>query len=227
MRGFGDFWWFSFSRLGAIYRCDYSVYDRRRHHGWVWLDDIFILQKISSKKVSEKIFFGRKKVENIFEKKIEKLKMLRFWCFAYKKLTSQNFQLFNFFFEKYFSIFFFGRKIFSENFFRSNFLQNENIVQPHSSVMPAGIVHRVVAAIYCSRNREKILENQGFPHFHELFPAATNNSVDYSSNSSRFPTIIGVTPTKKNIFWSKISKIRNSTSQITCFQPMLWNLQLI
>ena len=86
--------------------------------------------------------------------------------FCIQKFDISKFSTFQLFFSKnIFRFSFSAEKYFFENFFRSNFLQNENIVQPHSSVMPAGIVHRVVAAIYCSRNREKSSEIKGFPIF--------------------------------------------------------------
>ena len=158
-------------------------------------------KKFHRKKFPKKYFSAeKKKLKNIFEKKIEKLKMLRFWCFAYKKLTSQNFQLFNFFFEKYFQLFFSAEKYFFENFFRSNFLQNENIIQPHSSVMPAGIVHRVVAAIYCSRNREKSSKIKGFP----IFTSFSQQLLTIRSTTVVirvvFPLSLGSPRPRKNIF---------------------------
>ena len=72
--------------------------------------------------------------------------MLRFRFFYIEKMIVQNFQLFNFFPKKIIisGIFFRPKIIIRKYFSMIFFLQNENIIQPHSSVMPAAVAHRVV-----------------------------------------------------------------------------------
>ena len=127
-----------------------------------------LCKKIHRKIFSKNKFSIEKKIQKtIFQQKVEKLKIwdfdflyaknrnIKIFNFSIKKSKSQNFQLFNFFLKIiFFRIFCSAEKYFFENIFRWNFLQNENIIQPHSSVMPAAVVYRVVAAIYCSKNPE-------------------------------------------------------------------------
>ena len=107
------------SRLGAIYRCDYSVYDRRRHHGWVWLDDIFILQKkIIEKSFRKNIFRPKKKLKKYIWEKNRKVENVEILVFCIQKIDISKFSTFQLFFRKIFFDFLFRPKnIFSKTIF--------------------------------------------------------------------------------------------------------------